>query len=244
VQLYYQLALMGQRDLNLAPSPKAGMEMVLLRMIAFRPAGMESSVTKSAAPTHSAPAKPIIQQPDQHIKQTKPTQTSDASNVAPAIQSSATTSLVNIQPVHADDIPPATSQQTNVSNDWETVLNKLKLRGLTKEFASHCTLQSINDKQCILLLDPAHSQLQNNTVHKGLQQAIHNQLNPALKLVIKLESQQQESPAGKRTRISDERQQAAQVAIEQDDNVKALQQQFDATIIPGSVEPLDDTGEH
>ncbi|MEE9344046.1 MAG: DNA polymerase III subunit gamma/tau C-terminal domain-containing protein, partial [Methylococcales bacterium] len=58
------------------------------------------------------------------------------------------------------------------------------------------------------------------------------------------ETPQQETPAGKRTRISDERQQAAQLAIEQDDNVKALQQQFDATIIPGSVEPMDDTGEH
>lgn len=241
VQLYYQLALMGQRDLNLAPSPKAGMEMVLLRMIAFRPAGMESSVTKPASSTHSAPAKPRIQQPDQHIK---PTQASNAGNVAPAIQNAEPTSLANIQPAHVAVSTTVTSQQTCVGNDWETVLSKLKLSGLTKEFASHCTLQSIDDKQCILLLDPAHSQLQNNTVHKGLQQAIHNQLNPKLKLVIKLETQQQESPAGKRTRISDERQQAAQAAIEQDDNVKALQQQFDATIIPGSVEPMDDTGEH
>ncbi len=38
VQLYYQIALVGRRDLNLAPDPKSGAEMTLLRMLAFRPA--------------------------------------------------------------------------------------------------------------------------------------------------------------------------------------------------------------
>ena len=37
VQLYYQIALLGQADLPLAPDPRTGMEMVLLRMLAFRP---------------------------------------------------------------------------------------------------------------------------------------------------------------------------------------------------------------
>jgi DNA polymerase-3 subunit gamma/tau len=39
VQLYYQIGLLGQRDLELAPDPRAGLEMVLLRMLAFRPDG-------------------------------------------------------------------------------------------------------------------------------------------------------------------------------------------------------------
>ena len=38
VQLWYQMALNGRRDLYLAPSPRAGFEMALLRMLAFRPA--------------------------------------------------------------------------------------------------------------------------------------------------------------------------------------------------------------
>ncbi len=37
VQLYYQIAIMGRRDLPLAPDPRTGFEMTLLRMIAFRP---------------------------------------------------------------------------------------------------------------------------------------------------------------------------------------------------------------
>ncbi|OAI19631.1 DNA polymerase III subunit gamma/tau, partial [Methylomonas koyamae] len=38
VQLYYQIGLTGQRDLMLAPDPRSGFEMTLLRMLAFRPA--------------------------------------------------------------------------------------------------------------------------------------------------------------------------------------------------------------
>ncbi len=39
VQLFYQIALIGRRDLHLAPDPKCGAEMTLLRMLAFRPGG-------------------------------------------------------------------------------------------------------------------------------------------------------------------------------------------------------------
>jgi len=41
VQLYYQVALMGRKDLPLVPEPREGLEMTLLRMLAFRPAGSE-----------------------------------------------------------------------------------------------------------------------------------------------------------------------------------------------------------
>lgn len=38
VQFYYQMGLIGRHDLPLAPNPRGGFEMVLLRMLAFRPA--------------------------------------------------------------------------------------------------------------------------------------------------------------------------------------------------------------
>ncbi len=42
VQLYYQTALLGRRDLHLAPDPRSGIEMILLRMLAFRPADVQA----------------------------------------------------------------------------------------------------------------------------------------------------------------------------------------------------------
>lgn len=37
IQLFYQIALTGRKDLPLAPTPKVGLEMTLLRMLAFKP---------------------------------------------------------------------------------------------------------------------------------------------------------------------------------------------------------------
>ncbi len=38
IQLFYQIGLLGRRDLPLAPEARGGLEMILLRMLAFRPA--------------------------------------------------------------------------------------------------------------------------------------------------------------------------------------------------------------
>jgi DNA polymerase-3 subunit gamma/tau len=50
VQLYYQIGLIGQRDLDLAPDPRSGFEMVMLRMLTFRPAAQEPNSVKPAQP--------------------------------------------------------------------------------------------------------------------------------------------------------------------------------------------------
>jgi DNA polymerase-3 subunit gamma/tau len=50
VQLFYQIALIGRRDLALAPDARIGFEMALLRMLAFKPAGSGSF---NAAPSTS-----------------------------------------------------------------------------------------------------------------------------------------------------------------------------------------------
>jgi len=52
VQLFYQMALLGRRDLPLAPEPRGGFEMVLLRMLCFRPATQE---TAAPVPSRTVP---------------------------------------------------------------------------------------------------------------------------------------------------------------------------------------------
>ena len=55
LQLYYQIALIGRRDLPLNPSPKAGLEMVLLRMLAFSPVDSD----QPEAPKKKLTANPV-----------------------------------------------------------------------------------------------------------------------------------------------------------------------------------------
>ncbi|WP_321836111.1 DNA polymerase III subunit gamma/tau [Pseudomonas kulmbachensis] len=77
VQFYYQMGLIGRRDLPLAPDPRGGFEMVMLRMLAFRPADTVnapsqplkpvgiSQATVDSAPTvaDAAPVAPVVVAP-------------------------------------------------------------------------------------------------------------------------------------------------------------------------------------
>ncbi len=59
LQLFYQIALLGQADLPLAPDPRTGMEMVLLRMLAFRPVESAGSVSAVADGAETRPGAPM-----------------------------------------------------------------------------------------------------------------------------------------------------------------------------------------
>ena len=59
VQVCYQIALLGRRDLALAPAPRAGFEMTLLRMLAFQPGDPAPLPTESAGGKSAAPRAPV-----------------------------------------------------------------------------------------------------------------------------------------------------------------------------------------
>jgi DNA polymerase-3 subunit gamma/tau len=70
VQLYYQIALIGRKDLSLAPNPQQCFEMIMLRMLAFKPTtetekpAVKKTITAQPAPATSAtqqkPAETIL----------------------------------------------------------------------------------------------------------------------------------------------------------------------------------------
>ena len=69
LQLLYQIALIGKRDLGLAPDPRSGFEMVLLRMIAFRP---QAPVARPAASGKPKPEPKPEPKPKPDAQPTRP----------------------------------------------------------------------------------------------------------------------------------------------------------------------------
>lgn len=63
VQLFYQIALIGRRDLALASSPVQGFEMILLRMLAFRPVTESTQPALTNNPVPVSKAAPAPQKP-------------------------------------------------------------------------------------------------------------------------------------------------------------------------------------
>ena len=84
VQLFYQTALIGRRDLHLAPDPRGGAEMTLLRMLAFRPADATSSTagggSGGASKPQAEPAK--VAAPVAKVVQARQTTTDSTDGMA------------------------------------------------------------------------------------------------------------------------------------------------------------------
>lgn len=57
IQLFYQIAVLGRRDLYLAPDPRSGAEMTLLRMLTFRPASPKGSGESTPVPRKKNPRR-------------------------------------------------------------------------------------------------------------------------------------------------------------------------------------------
>ena len=70
VQLFYQICLLGRKDLPLAPEQRAGFEMVMLRAMAFRPA-------ENGRPVQLKSPPPEVEQP---AKKPEPAPTADVSH--------------------------------------------------------------------------------------------------------------------------------------------------------------------
>lgn len=107
VQLYYQIVLKGRADLPMAPTPRIGLEMTLLRMLAFRPAQVSVVSHISTESVPSSQAYPHSQPPSQPLVQSRP-QTEIAENVHVLVN---TTPVDNYSSIPSQPMPqPATSQ--------------------------------------------------------------------------------------------------------------------------------------
>ena len=200
VQLYYQIGLIGQRDLELAPDPRSGFEMILLRMLTFRP---ESHENNSQLP--------------------------------------APTAVTAVELVKSDNTEKVAQQEPGVVsaiNNWTEMIKAMKIGGMTRELANNCVLEKIDDKTCLLLLDPGHKQLRSTRTEEKLQKAIQSYIGKPLKLVINAEKSTNRTPALQIDQERQEKQQAAERSIDADENIQALKENFDARVISGTIEPV------
>jgi DNA polymerase-3 subunit gamma/tau len=120
VQLFYQMALLGRRDLPLSPDPRAGFEMVLLRMLAFKPQGVPelpsqplpgAGAQPKAAPQVTEPgiseAKPAAPVPQKAEPQPQPAPASVAAPQAVAPAPAVPASAAPVQQAPAPQVAPA-----------------------------------------------------------------------------------------------------------------------------------------
>jgi DNA polymerase-3 subunit gamma/tau len=213
VQLYYQIAVTGRRDLGLAPSMRSGCEMTILRMFAFRPAEAGDAPRSAAGAADSAAR----------------------SNGGPSVRE-ASEPPPQAEPKRTPQAPAALTRET-----WPDVLAALDLNGSVRAVAGMLAVAAADDARVEFRAARDDLMLVTDRFKASLSKALaeHTGLERRLEFRTAGDEEQLVTPA---KLDSDDRARAqadAEAAVAADPVVRRMQDKFDAEVVPGSVRPAD-----
>ena len=214
VQLYYQIAVGGRRDIEFCRDERMSFEMTLLRMLAFRPVAAEQRHAETR------PKRAVREQPGPSPAKHERPERSAAR--APKLES-----------------PAAAGNQRGRAGitDWPALVRDAGLRGAVRTLADHCELKSVEGARLALVLAEDKSNFNTDQLRRRLEEALSTHLGRKLSVVIKAGQPSTATPAEIRRAGEDERMRRTREAIEQDPNIQAVQAAFDAVLEPDSIQP-------
>jgi DNA polymerase III subunit gamma/tau len=218
-QLYYQIALGGRRDLNMAPEPRAGFEMTLLRMLAFRPDAAEHSSMPAQARIAARP--PSAAQPN-------------------AAAQPNTTAQPTTTSLPAKSVRPATIDAPLTSIDaanWPAVVEAAGLSGMVRQLALNCLPSRFENNLLTLQLDQAASDRRTRPIEEKLVQGLSKYLGRDIRIAFETAESALNSPARQRVQAEQDKIARAASAFEADPAVKGLRERFGADVDAASVKP-------
>lgn len=263
VQLYYQICLLGRKDLDLAPDLKSGFEMVLLRALAFRPGSLPagqkpvSSETDTGAERSLKKPKPEGQPVPQAVQRTTSTiQIPDSQkNQSKELESQPESSPVELeavvdqQPIASKSGVEKVTPQIEASNkitlpnltsdNWVEVHSQLNLGASLGEIVSHCLFSQRRENQLFFIIDQEQTSLYDASHQQGLAQALSDYFGLEVGVEISFGVAQKETPRAANIRAKEERLAAAIDALNQDPDLQEFKQKFDASLDTKTVRPID-----
>ena len=245
VQLWYQMAVTGRRDLPLAPTPRVGFEMALLRMLAFAPVVMAAQASPSTGSREDIAPSGVPAKGRGSAHSRVPAGHSQApvrvqhQGVEPPLGASSGSSrasdAIAIAATDSSSTPP-----TGVPEDeWLALIDRAELRGAVGQLARHATLIAIEENLVRLALKPPHDHLADGALLAQLEQRLGNALGRKIEVRFEAGAGGAESPAEQRVRVDNSRRKAAVDAVHGDPFVQSLVDTFGARVIAGSVRPSD-----
>ena len=255
VQLWYQMALNGRRDLGYAPSPRSGFEMSLLRMLAFRPgeAGVQASMPRAAAANVTTPG-PRASAPTAAAEQAR----AALAEPAPRPQPQASAPPMPAPPVTAPPppmrvaeprepefcAPPVVSPQAasamlvTDSEHWLELVARSSLRGPARLLAEHAAFVAHSDGMLRLTLAPGDEHLKSPSLVLQLGDALSSLLGGAIQLRFETGEPRGDTARVRNVREREEKQAGAEQGFAADPDIQRLVQVHGAQIVPDSIRPL------
>jgi len=219
-QLYYQIAISGRRDLPLAPTPRAGFEMVLLRMLAFRPVVAEGSRQTPASPPLAAA-----------------NQGAPARMAAPTHDKAATAPTRAAEPAAAIAAGPPGNKPPADLSDWPALIEAAGLKGPVGQLALHASLIGIEGGAVRLALKPVHEHFSAPPLIAMMEQKLSALLGRPLKVRFEKVTGAVDAPAEIAERDRSTRQRAAEESLAGDPGVQSLLREFGGRLVSDSIKP-------
>jgi DNA polymerase-3 subunit gamma/tau len=212
LQVWWQIAIQGGRDLPWAPDPASGLTMTLLRMLAFRPGEPDAGRLNTPTPAPASRAIP---------------------SSAPAAVA-ATVEAPTEAPAKIPAIAVEPSQQ--FAGDWPALARVLTLSGIARQCVDRSALVSF-DHDGFVLRAPIRAMTEAPLVAK-IRDALSAHFGRPIRVSILSGEVEGPTVAGIDSAEQAQRLSQAQAAIQSDPFVQALIQDFGAQIVPGSVQPI------
>jgi DNA polymerase-3 subunit gamma/tau len=239
VQLYYQIALAGRRDLPMAPEPRLGFEMTLLRMLAFRPdAAAARASTSNGGTTHREPRTPVAGSAPVAAP------VAQAPAVPPAVPPAAPEVPAAWVPPAAPEVPGGASMAPGAAarldidaRNWPAVVEAASLSGMVRQFALNCVPAAFENDVLTLRLDQAVAERRTRPIEEKLLQGLAKHLGRDIRILFDVSAATLATPARQRVMADQDKALRAAAAFEQDPAVKGLRERFGAEVEIASVKP-------
>ena len=223
LQLFYQITILGRRDLYLAPDEYAGFTMTILRMLSFAP--QDTILAKNLTSVKTEPLNSVN-------KIETLAKSNDGSSEAFEIKKKIEVTHETDEDISDQDIP---KEVAPFNGNWRELVDQLKL-GLVKALAQQSELVSFKNNEIILSIADEHKHLLNETYQKKLELSLSEHFAQRIKLVI-LQKGANNSPLKQKQEERSTLMKDTENAILQDQFVKSLLTEFNAEIIPSSIKP-------
>ncbi|MCK9201021.1 MAG: DNA polymerase III subunit gamma/tau [Gallionella sp.] len=231
VQLYYQIAIHGRDEIDLAPDEYAGFSMTLLRMLSFAPA--KGAVV--AVPQSPVAPSPVVQQQAPRA----------AAPQSPVPQATAPQAAQVAEPLAVEAAPPVRREPVAMAApsagglpDWGVLLAQLNVQGMAQQLAKHSVLENLDDGQVTLCLAHEQKHLQTRMAVDRLQAALGEYFAKPVRLTITLGKIETATPAVVEQQTKQFRQQQADDSIGMDNFVREAQSELDAVVIDDTIKPI------
>ena len=210
LQLYYQIAINGQKDMNLSPSEQIGLEMTLIRMIAFHP-DYDDREKKNLKPTPNKKSKVI-----------------DTATLKESPESSS-----NLRD------PNEEINKLDIKNqkEWEDIIKTFDFNGAGKMLVKNTVFKSLENQTLVLTLSSDFLNLLTPKTEDSIRNGLHKQY-PAVELIFEPGETNGDSLSQKESVEREQKRKETESQFLSDDGLKELQEVFNSKVDLKSIKSI------